>query len=175
MELHFFEEALASFNKAVELKPGYAGAVYNRGTVLREMNRLDEAFASFDNAIALKPDYAEPHSSRSMLKLLLGRYGEAWPEFEWRDKLKEVQGRSPSMLRIGKGRTLPAAPSRSMPNSILATLSSSFAYLPLLAQRGAKVSFAGPSKLVRLLRTLGAHVSFLDPSEGRRRFDYQCG
>jgi hypothetical protein len=47
-------------------------------------------------------------------------------------------------------------------------------FLPLLSRRGAKVSLACHNKLTRLFRALKPNVSFLDPSEARRPFDFQC-
>src|SRR5262249_2420249 len=51
------EGALASYDKAIALKPDYAEAHNNRGNALRDLNRHEEALASYDKAIVLKPDY----------------------------------------------------------------------------------------------------------------------
>ena len=51
-------EALASYDKAIALKPDFAEAYNNRGNALRDLKRPEEALASYDKAIALKPDYA---------------------------------------------------------------------------------------------------------------------
>ena len=47
MELKRLEEALASYDKAIALKPDYAEAFNNRGNALRELEHLDEALASY--------------------------------------------------------------------------------------------------------------------------------
>jgi tetratricopeptide (TPR) repeat protein len=53
-----FEEAITSWNKALELNPNLPQAWHNRGSALAELGRLEEAIASFDQAIALNPqDY----------------------------------------------------------------------------------------------------------------------
>lgn len=72
-----YDEALASYDKAIALKPDYANAHYNRGATLKKMGRLDEALASYDKAIALKPDHAEAHNNRGVLLQDLKRYNEA--------------------------------------------------------------------------------------------------
>jgi Tfp pilus assembly protein PilF len=55
------DEALASYDKALALKPDFAEVFNNRGQFLHELKRFEEALASYDKALALKPDYAEPH------------------------------------------------------------------------------------------------------------------
>ena len=52
-------EALASYDKALEIRPNSAEVLNNRGIVLRDLRRLAEALASHDEALAIKPDYAE--------------------------------------------------------------------------------------------------------------------
>jgi len=69
MEMNRLDDALASYDKALELKPDYAEAFYNRGNALKEMNRLDDALASYDKALALKPDYAEAQFGLCMAEL----------------------------------------------------------------------------------------------------------
>src|SRR3974377_2046758 len=50
------EQALASYDKAIALKPDYAEAHSNRGNALQELKRFDDALSSYDQGIALKPD-----------------------------------------------------------------------------------------------------------------------
>ena len=64
MDLKRSEEALASYDKAIALKPDYAEAYNNRGNALMDLKRPEEALASYDKAIALKPDYAEAYNNR---------------------------------------------------------------------------------------------------------------
>ena len=53
-ELKRFEEALASYDRALMLRPDYAEALSNRGNTLYEMKRFDEALASYDRALAVQ-------------------------------------------------------------------------------------------------------------------------
>jgi predicted O-linked N-acetylglucosamine transferase (SPINDLY family) len=55
--LQRYQGALASYDRAIALKPDYAEAYNNRGNSLSELKRFEEALASYDKAIALKPDY----------------------------------------------------------------------------------------------------------------------
>jgi Flp pilus assembly protein TadD len=45
-----FEQALASFNKAIEIQPDFHEAWHNRGLAQRRLGRLDEAGISFEKA-----------------------------------------------------------------------------------------------------------------------------
>ena len=49
------QEAVASFDRAIQLKPDYIEINNNLGNTLKELGRLDEADASFTQAIFLSP------------------------------------------------------------------------------------------------------------------------
>ena len=61
------QAALKSYNQALELNPGYAHALCNRGVVLASLTRLDEALQSYDKALALDPRYAITYYNRGVL------------------------------------------------------------------------------------------------------------
>jgi len=76
-ELGRFDEAEASYTKAIALKPDFVEVHSNLGVMLQELGRLDEAEANFTQAIALKPDYAEAHNNLGNTLQELGRLEEA--------------------------------------------------------------------------------------------------
>ena len=82
MELKRLDEALASYDKAIALKPDYAEAFNNRGIALKELKRLDEALASYDKAIALKPGYADAFNNRGNALKELKLFDEALASFD---------------------------------------------------------------------------------------------
>ena len=47
-----FDEAVASYDCAIELKPNDANALNNRGNALHKLRRFDEAVASYNQAIS---------------------------------------------------------------------------------------------------------------------------
>ncbi|MFF4291651.1 tetratricopeptide repeat protein, partial [Streptomyces sp. NPDC001633] len=51
------EEALADYDRALELDPGYAYAYASRGVSLSNLGRHEEGLADLDRALALQPDY----------------------------------------------------------------------------------------------------------------------
>jgi tetratricopeptide (TPR) repeat protein len=77
-----FEEALASYDKAIALKSDYANAHFNRGTALKNLNRREDALASYDQALACKPDDAETQNNRAVLLQQLRRYDEAIASYD---------------------------------------------------------------------------------------------
>ena len=87
-ELGRLDEALASYNQAIALKPDYAEAHSNLGNTLKELGRLDEAEASYTQAIALKPDFAEAHSNLGNTLKELGRLDEAEASYKQAIALK---------------------------------------------------------------------------------------
>jgi len=54
-----FDEAFASYNQALALKPDYAEAFYGRGSASMESGKWAEAVVDYERAIALKRDYPE--------------------------------------------------------------------------------------------------------------------
>ena len=58
-----WDAALASYDRAVSLKPDYALAYNNRGNVLRSLRRLHEALASFERAIEIQVNFVEAYSN----------------------------------------------------------------------------------------------------------------
>jgi len=58
-----FEKAIASYKKAVDLKPDFADGYYYLGNLLFKMNRVDHAITCFTQTLQLKPDYTIAHYS----------------------------------------------------------------------------------------------------------------
>jgi tetratricopeptide (TPR) repeat protein len=74
--------ALASYDRAVALRPDHAKAHYNRGVALHELGRLDEALASYERAIALKSDFVEALNNSGNILADLKRHDEALASFD---------------------------------------------------------------------------------------------
>ena len=81
-ELKRFEEALASYDRALTLRPDYAEALSNRGLTLHELKRFEEALASYDRALTVRPDYAEALSNRGLTLHELKRFEEALASYD---------------------------------------------------------------------------------------------
>jgi len=69
--------AIMSFNRVIELDPGYAYAYYNRGQTWLAINQDDKALADFSRAIEIRPNYAAALYDRSLILERQGRLAEA--------------------------------------------------------------------------------------------------
>ncbi len=76
-ELNRPEEALASFDHAMTLKPDFAEAYIHRGLALQKLKRTEEALINYDRALSLKPGTAEVHFDRGNAFMELKRMEEA--------------------------------------------------------------------------------------------------
>ncbi|MBD2214628.1 tetratricopeptide repeat protein [Nostoc linckia FACHB-104] len=72
-----YEEAIASLDKAIEFKPDFDEAWFDRGAALVNLERYEEAIASFDQAITIKTDFYQAWAYRGKTLTNLGRYEEA--------------------------------------------------------------------------------------------------
>jgi tetratricopeptide (TPR) repeat protein len=54
--LQRYDEAIASYDKAIEINPNDADAWHNKGTALDELGKYNEAIACYDKAIEINPD-----------------------------------------------------------------------------------------------------------------------
>ena len=75
------DEAKASYDKVIALKPDTVLAHNNLGMVLQDLGRSSEAEESYRLAIDLKPDYAEAHNNLGVTLQALGRLDEAQANF----------------------------------------------------------------------------------------------
>nr|AIE99583.1 Isopropylmalate/homocitrate/citramalate synthase family protein (SKI3, TTC37) [uncultured marine thaumarchaeote KM3_115_A11] len=66
-----YEEAVASYDKAIEIKPEFADVWNNKGEALRVLKKYEEAVASFDKAIEIDPKNAATWMSKG---IVLGRF-----------------------------------------------------------------------------------------------------
>jgi tetratricopeptide (TPR) repeat protein len=83
LKLKRFDEALASYDKAIALKGDRDPALLNcRGSVLRNLGRLDEALADLDTAIALRPNLVEAFNNRANVLKELERPEDALKDYD---------------------------------------------------------------------------------------------
>ena len=78
-------EAISDYDKAIELKPDFAQAYYNRGVAKRRLNSVDAveaAIKDFNRVISLKGDSSEVYYNRGRSKSSLGDVKGAEQDFK---------------------------------------------------------------------------------------------
>src|SRR5215831_15778532 len=171
-----YEEALASYDRALALRPDYADAHINRGVTLRNLARFDEALASYGRALALRSDDALAHWNKSLLHLLAGDFTSGWREFEWRWKSER-----PELIKRDFAQPLWLGGEPIDGRTVLLHCEQGFGdviqfcrYVPLVAERGARVLFEVPEALQGLMASF-AVVAEIVPAGGKLpHFDLHC-
>jgi tetratricopeptide (TPR) repeat protein len=64
-----YDEAIAAYDRAIELHPEFYQAWNNRGSTCFRLKRYYEAIENFDRALSLKPDYAQAQQNRELALL----------------------------------------------------------------------------------------------------------
>ncbi len=75
-------EAIAQYQKALEINPDYADAHYNLGNILCQKGRVDEAIAHYQKALQINPDDAEVHNNLGLALLQKGNVDEAIAQYQ---------------------------------------------------------------------------------------------
>lgn len=84
------EKAIASYTRAIALKPDAAAIYYVRGRAYRQNDQLDKSIADFSKAITLKPDYAEAYNERGVTYIGLGAKEKYQADFKKGCELKNA-------------------------------------------------------------------------------------
>jgi tetratricopeptide (TPR) repeat protein len=174
-ELGAFDSATERFQRLVTLAPEQAAGWSNLGMMLKITGRFDAAIAAHDRAVALAPGVARLRTNRAVTLLQAGRWAEAWPDYETRLR---TSGRSALPLSSLLPDLATIADLRGV--TILATHEDGFGdtlhfmrYLPLLAERGARVLAWVPDALLRVVARLPG-VRALAASGPPPAHDFHC-
>ncbi|HYF43511.1 MAG TPA: tetratricopeptide repeat-containing glycosyltransferase family protein [Ramlibacter sp.] len=158
--LERLEEALIGCDRALALLPHMGAALNVRGLVLGELGLPQAALENFRLALAMAPGDAELHWHLSLRELQLGNFAAGWAAYEWRWRLPGLGLHPPAHAQPRwtgaepiAGRTLLLEHEQGLGDTIQFTR-----YVPLLAERGAKVILRVPPQLQDLLGTVrGVH------------------
>lgn len=155
-EQHRFALAAESFQRAAALNPLAAASWSNLGMMLKVEGRFADAIEAHDRAVALDEQDPRHRVNRAVALLKAGRWIEAWRDYEARLDLAGAPlveaGRLMPSLRPGD---------RLSDLTIVALHEDGFGdtlqflrYLPLLAERGARVVAHVPPPLARLMQAV---------------------
>jgi len=171
-----FDEALASFDRALRIEPKVVAAHVNRGNAFLALTRMHEALASYSEAMALEPEHPEANFNAAITRLCLGDFREGWKQYEYRWQKKEYAPSRPSFPRPmwrgekelhGKTIFLPAE--QGMGDTIQFSR-----YVPLLAALGAKVMLGVHRPLIALMASVPGVSRIIGDGETVPDFDFYC-
>jgi predicted O-linked N-acetylglucosamine transferase (SPINDLY family) len=87
-QLELFNEAIESYQHAINLKPDFAAAFNNLGNAFREKGEFDKAFECFNQALEIKPNFAEAHNNLGNVFKSKGSLNKAIPSYRRAIELK---------------------------------------------------------------------------------------
>lgn len=87
-DLHHYTEAIADYDKAIQLKSDFVAAYLNRAVALARLEKYDAAYADFDVVLKINPTNVSAINSRAALNFLLGNYQAAIDDYQRYLKLR---------------------------------------------------------------------------------------
>ena len=171
-----YKEAIASYQQSLAIMPDHADSYNNLGLALRSLNRHEEALRCFELAQAIKPDHVDAQLNEGLVRLTLGDYAAGWKKYAWRHLTGNFSGgkkRPAQPLWLDNwdvsDKTILLHGEQGLGDTIM------FArYVPLVAQRGAKVILAVQRPLAALMATLKDVSVVRAQGEPVPRFDGFC-
>jgi len=165
------DEALAMFDQARRIGPLSVSAHSGYAQTLISQGNLDEAERHLRRALALDGDSLDAHLGLARLLLLKGDLGTGWVEYEWRRRKPE------SKLPKLPGREWDGSPIAG--KTVLVYAEQGFGdvlqfcrYVPILAAQGARVIFAVPPQLRRLMQGLEGVAELIVSFRPMPQFDF---
>jgi tetratricopeptide (TPR) repeat protein len=169
-----YAQAAASHEQALRTRPDDPRILYSSANALVEVGRFDEALRRFDHCLRVKPDFQGAYRNRGILKLLTGDLAGGWPDYEHRRPKPSEREITPELApdwegQDPRGKSILVSDATGLGDAI-----QFIRYLPMLVERGARVSFLGNPRLFRLFTPLAGKMRFLATLPENERFDYHC-
>jgi len=173
--LHQTEAARACYEKVVQLAPRHPGGYTNLGSLLDQLGQSQQALDNYERAIALDPHCALAYWNRALIRLRQGDCARGWRDYEWRWQAETLDlskkkrdfpqpqwsGREPL-----QGKTILLHTEQGLGDALQFCR-----YVPLVAQRGAKVILEVKAPLAALLGTLEGVAQIVIRDEPLPPFD----
>jgi tetratricopeptide (TPR) repeat protein len=77
-----YKEAITSYDRALQLKPDFSQAWFNRGSILNQFGKYKESLISYERALKIDPNDYDAWQSRGNVLGNLGRYEEAIASYD---------------------------------------------------------------------------------------------
>ena len=72
------EEAIKWYDKALEIKPDFVDALYNKGLALYDLGKPEEAIKWYDKALEIKPDFVDALYNKGLALDSLKKKKKGW-------------------------------------------------------------------------------------------------
>ncbi len=170
-----FEEAWEAFATAEERGAAGPSLWAARGGALLAMARPVEALADFDRVLEARPGDAGMRWNRGFTRLLAGDYAGGWPEFDWR---RHDERAEPPWRRFAQptwtggdiaGRTILLYAEQGLGDTLQFVR-----YVPLVAERGARVILEVQRPLMSVLSGLPGVERLIARGDPLPDFDLEC-
>jgi FKBP-type peptidyl-prolyl cis-trans isomerase 2 len=168
------DEAIICFLRVLQLQPDHANAYYNLGNTLVAKGQFSEAMQCYQKAVEINPGHADAHWSIGLMHLRLGNFEDGWKAYEKRWQLKDVMVKSRFKQPEWDGQRIEG-------RTILLYAEQGFGdtmqfvrYVPLVAERGARVIVECQKELVSLLRNTAGVSEIIAKGEQYPDFDIHC-
>ena len=173
------EEALEWFDRALDRRPDFVGALINKAFALSEMQRFDEAVMMYRHVKRIEPENAEADWNMALIQLRNGDFEAGWAGREARWKISSLQGTAnypkfPQPMWLGEenieGKTILVCADEGLGDTIQFVR-----YAPMLTALGARVILLAQELLYPLLSGLpGVSQCLPNLDRGQPAFDIHC-
>lgn len=168
-----YEEAVDSYRAHLAVSPHDPTNWVALGANLAALGRREESLEAYDQAVALAPEDGTQRFERAVARLLFGDFAGGWEDYEHRwakERLKAERPNLPGQEWQGEeiaGKTLFVFGEQGYGDNIQFSR-----YLPLLAERGAKVIFCSELTMEALIAPLSPMVQWYGGKEALPAYDY---
>ncbi|MEO0185631.1 MAG: tetratricopeptide repeat protein, partial [candidate division WOR-3 bacterium] len=83
-----YDNAIADFNRAIEINPSLELSYFDRGTVYEHLGFYDKAISDFTNALNIQPDFVMGYVDRGAIYSKIGEYHKAYNDLKRALQLK---------------------------------------------------------------------------------------
>jgi len=109
-----FQDAVTSFDEALEVRPLFVEAMSNRATALSEERRYEDALQGFDMALAIDPDHAISWNTRANTPATMRRLEDAVTSYDKALALSPMflearDNRANALFELKRGKRCPPA------------------------------------------------------------------
>jgi tetratricopeptide (TPR) repeat protein len=171
-----YTDALTDLDRMLSLRPNHLDAINNCGMVLARLGKFKESLTCYNRSLSLKPDQPQAIYNRSLIRLSLGDWIRGFQEFESRwntPPLNKTRLTGLGPLWLGGEEDLVSKTLLLYHEQGYGDTLQCARYVPLLAERGAKVIVAVPPGLGSLMRSLPG-VTAVVADGPLPPHDYQC-